>query len=72
MIDTVIFKAKVSGVSWEETEPIGFMRWNDEKTTELCGFAYNLSRVLGREVRWNWQNSPQGHYFFGDPLNYIG
>lgn len=60
MTETVEFKISKPNTRWEDTPVFGKLEVENSK--RAAEIADNLSTMTGREVRWNWERSPQGHY----------
>ena len=66
MAELAEFKVQVDGQSWEETE----VTWQDlyDDNFWACYAAQCAAQLTGRQIRWNWVGSLQGHYAYPDRI----
>ena len=58
--DVVEIKIKEKGKPWEEIPvALSLTLTSNEEAIALC---QNIADTIGKEVRWNWARSYQGHY----------
>ena len=60
----VKFRTREPGQAWGSTPPI--WKYCFENAEQANAAARTLANFLGREVRWNWEGSYQGHYIGPD------
>lgn len=62
-------RVKRQGVAWEQVEPvladIGDSPRRETQRKRANALANALASGSGQEVRWNYQDSQQGHYIGG-------
>ena len=64
--DTAEFRIAVQMTDWNDTPVICeklFTEDNDDTLDKAADLhAARIVNIVGREVRWNWRGSSQGHY----------
>ena len=60
--ETIEFKTKNPGESWEASPIIYSKKYAVNQAKRIDEDAYLMSGVLGKQIRWNFEGSPQGHY----------
>lgn len=58
--DMVEIKIKEKGKTWEET-PVS-IKMSAIDASEVHSICQNIADTMGKQVRWNWGWSYQGHY----------
>lgn len=58
--DAVEIKIKEQGKAWEEISVS--VRLSMRDNAEASTICQNIADTMGKEVRWNWVWSSQGHY----------
>jgi hypothetical protein len=61
-VPIVNFKVKEAGVRWEDLQVFRSGNYPEDGVPKIRRYARDLANRFGREVRWNWLLSKQGHY----------
>lgn len=60
------FRIRIPDTSWEDTPAISMLTTKSMSKgscrIQAHDHAKAIASLVKREVRWNWQGSPQGHY----------
>ena len=58
----VEFRIKEDDKPWDATRPVAVESFGYSEAAEIRRYCQELANAHGREVRWNWKGSHQGHY----------
>jgi len=69
--EAVNFKVKEAGGMWKDAKIILRREFADNEVAKIEEIADILSEALLCEVRWNWDESFQGHYVMSKKALYV-